>query len=108
MKFGSTSRTVTLTSVPSSWKACVMCFFRPNAAVAMLGRLDLDVHARRQVQPLQRIHGPRRGLLDVYEALVRVQLEVLAGILVLERAPNHRVPAVLRGQGNGAENKGPG
>src|SRR5829696_5744572 len=85
-----------------------MSFLRPNAAVAMLGRLDLDVHARRQVQPLQRIHGPRRGLLDVYEALVRVQLEVLAGILVLERTPDHRVPAVPRGQGDGAEYEGPG
>src|SRR5215207_10289316 len=84
-----------------------MSFLRPNAAVAMLGRLDLDVHARRQVQPLQRIHGPRRGLLDVYETLVRVQLEVLAGILVLEWTTDHRVPAALRRQRDGAENESP-
>ena len=35
IRFGSTSITVTLTSVPSSWKAWVMCFLRPYTAVAI-------------------------------------------------------------------------
>src|SRR4028118_1461742 len=108
MKFGSTSITVTLVSVPSSWKAWVMCFLRPNTAVAMLGRLYLYVHARRQVEPLQRVNRARRRLLDVDEALVRWSVEVLPGILVFEGTSDHRVHALLRRQGNGAEHGGPG
>src|SRR5919112_5997173 len=107
-KFGSTSITVTLTSAPSSWKAWVMCFLRPNTAVAMLGRLYLYVHAGREVEALQGVDRPRRWLLDVDEPLVRMQLEVLAGILVLEGTADHRVHAPLRRQRDGAENKGPG
>src|ERR671933_2882122 len=96
MKFGSTSITVTPTNVPSSWKAWVMCFLRPKTAVAIIsGRLDLDVHPGWQVEPLQRIDRAGRRLLDVYEALVRVQLEVLAGVLVLEGAQDQRVKAIL-------------
>src|ERR687893_1272635 len=109
MRFGSTSMTVTPTSVPSSWKAWVMCFLRPKTAVAIttLRRLYLDVHAGRQVEPLQRVNRPGRWLLDVYETLVRVQLEVLPRVLVLEGAPDHRVPAALGRQRDGAEYEGP-
>src|ERR671933_2875940 len=108
MKFGSTSMTVTPTSVPSSWKAWVMCFLRPKTAVAItLGRLYLDVHPGGQVEALQRVHRAGRGLLDVYEALVRLQLEVLARVLVLEGAPDHRVQAELGGQRNGDKHEGP-
>src|SRR5215204_1958145 len=108
MRFGSTSITVTPTSVPSSWKAWVICFLRPKTAVAItLRRLYLYVHAGRQVEPLKRVDCTRRGLLDVYETLVRVQLEVLPGVLVLEWTTDHRVPAALRRQRDGAENEGP-
>src|ERR687891_2113312 len=107
IRFGSTSITVTPTSVPSSWKAWVICFLRPNTAVAItLRRLYLYVDAGGQVEPLERVDRARRGLLDVYEPLVRVQLEVLAGILVLEGAPDHRVHAPLRRQRDRAEHKG--
>src|SRR5918912_3167855 len=86
-----------------------MRFLRPKTAVAITsGRLYLDVHTGRQVEPLQRIHRAGRGLLDIYEALVRVQLEVLAGVLVLEGAPDHRVHALLRRQRDGAEYESPG
>src|SRR5215210_8384848 len=107
MTFGSTSMTVTPTRVPSFRKAWVICFLRPNTAVAItLGRLYLYVHACRQVEPLQRVDRARRRLLDVYETLVRVQLEVLARVLVLEGTPDHRVPALLGRQRNGAEYEG--
>src|SRR5215207_6616870 len=86
-----------------------MYFLRPKTAVAITsGRLYLDVHTGRQIQPLQRVDRTGRGLLDVYEALVCMQLEVLAGVLVLEGAPDHRVHAALRRQRNGAKHKGPG
>src|SRR5829696_222086 len=84
-----------------------MCFLRPKTAVAILGRLYLDVYTGREVEPLKRIHRARGGLLDVYEALVRVQLEVLARILILERPPDYGIHALLCGQRDGAEYKGP-
>src|SRR5215208_7470854 len=100
--------TVTPTSVPSSLKAWVICFLRPKTAVAItLRRLYLYVHAGRQVEPLKRVDRTRRGLLDVYETLVRVQLEVLTGVFVPVRAPDHRVPAALGRQRDRAEHEGP-
>src|SRR5918994_1347225 len=97
IRFGSTSITVTPTSVPSSWKAWVICFLRPNTAVAItLRRLYLYVHAGGQVEPLQGIDRARRGLL-----------EVLAGVFVPVGTPDHRVPAALGRQRNGAEYEGP-
>src|SRR5215218_8042312 len=108
IRFGSTSMTVMPTSVPSSWNAWVICFLRPNTAVAInLRRLYLYVHAGRQVEPLQRVDRARCGLLDIYEPLVRVQLEVLAGVFVPVGTPDHRVPAALGRQRDGAEHEGP-
>src|SRR5215207_1503527 len=48
MRLGSTSMTVTLTSVPSSWKAWVMCFLRPKTAVAIAARSPLSLCSRPQ------------------------------------------------------------
>src|ERR1700722_10968876 len=59
--------------------------------------LDLDVHAGREVEPLERIDRLGRVLDDVDEALVDPHLEMLAGALVLVRRPDHRV-AVLVGR----------
>ena len=44
-------------------------------------RLDLDVDACRQIQLHQRIHGLRRRLEDVDQALVRSDLELLPRLL---------------------------
>src|ERR671920_2007165 len=99
---------VTPTSVPSSRKAWVIPLLRPYTAVAItLGRLYLYVDARRQVEPLKRVDRARRGLLDVYETLVRVQLEVLAGVFVPVGTTDHRVAAALGRQRDGAEHEGP-
>src|ERR1700685_3524558 len=63
------------------------------------GRLDLylDVHAGREVEPLERVDRLGRVLDDVDQALVHPHLEVVAGVLVLVGRPDHRV-AVLVGR----------
>src|SRR5690606_33705483 len=77
---------------PSGWNSCVMPTFLPINPVTMTvslsnvqagaellpvlfaERLDLDVHAGRQIQLHQRIDGLRRRLEDVDEPLVRADL----------------------------------
>src|SRR4051812_46374712 len=72
-------------------------------SVSVEGESDLDVDAGRQVvEPLQRVDGLRRGLVDVDQALVRPDLEVLLGVLVLEGGADHRVDVLLGRQGHRA------
>src|SRR5918997_3565676 len=96
---GPASRTVTRSTVPSSRNSCVMpSFLARIAGIALRGEPDLDVHAGGQmVEPLQRVDGLRRGLVDVDEPLVRADLEVLARVLVLERRAHDGVDVLLRG-----------
>src|SRR6185503_11590250 len=64
---------------------------------------DLDVDAgRKVVEALERVDRLRRRLVDVDQALVRADLEMLARVLVLERAADHDVDVLLRGQRHGA------
>src|SRR3954453_1984517 len=66
------------------------------------GESDLDVNAGgKVVEPLERVDRLGRGLVDVDQALVRADLEVLLGVLVLERRLDHRVDVLLRGQRHG-------
>src|SRR5689334_24192556 len=66
------------------------------------GESDLDVHAGWQVvEALERVDRLGRGLVDVDQALVRPDLEVLLGVLVLERRLDHRVDVLLRRQRHG-------
>src|SRR3954453_108119 len=53
------------------------------------------------VESLKRVDGLRGGLKDVDEPLVRADLEVLARVLVLERAADHAVAVLLGRQRNG-------
>jgi hypothetical protein len=53
---------------------------------ASSSQFDLDIHAGGQIHAHQRVHRLRGGLMDVDETLMRPDLEVLAGIFVLERA----------------------
>src|SRR3954452_17875745 len=62
--------------------------------------LDLDVHACGQVEAHQLVDGLRGRRVDVDEALVRAHLEVLTGVLVLERTTEDRVAVVLGRQGH--------
>src|SRR5579871_2039856 len=62
--------------------------------------LDLHVHTRRQVQLHQGIDGLLRGFEDVEQALVRPDLESLAGLFVHVRRTQHAVFVLHRGQRN--------
>ena len=52
-------------------------------------------------ETLERIDGLRRRLMDVDEPLVSADLEVFAGVLVLERALDHAVHVLLSRKGDG-------
>src|SRR3954452_12214096 len=99
---GPASSTVTRSTRPSSVKSCVIpSFLARIAATSLPGELDLDVHARGKVDPLERVDRLRRRLMDVDHPLVRADLEVLAGVLVLERPADHAVDVLLRRQRDG-------
>src|SRR5919197_1262743 len=96
---GPASSTVTRSTRPSSVNRWVIPSFLARMAGIGLteGESDLDVHAGGQVvEPLERVDRLRRGLVDVDQALVRTDLEVLLRVLVLERGPDHGVHVLLR------------
>src|SRR3954452_472449 len=100
---GPASSTVTRSTRPSSVNRWVIPSFLARIAGIGLpeGESDLDVDARGEmVEPLERVDRLRRGLMDVDQALVRPDLEVLLGVLVLERGLHHGVHVLLRGQGH--------
>src|SRR3954464_5754296 len=101
---GPASRTVTRSTRPSSRKSCVMpSFLARIAGIGSTCEADLDVDARGQVvEALERVDRLRRRLVDVDQALVRADLEVLARVLVLERRADHAVHVLLGGQRNRA------
>src|ERR671929_1588355 len=105
---GPASSTVTRSTFPSSTNRWVMPSFLARMAGIGLaeGESDLDVHAGGQVvEPLERVDRLRRGLVDVDQALVRPDLEVLLGVLVLERRPDDGVDVLLRGQRHGPRHR---
>ena len=69
-------------------------------ALHLRPELDLDVDACRKIEPHEGVDRLRGRRVDVDQALVRAHLEVLAGVLVLERASDHRVDVLLGGQGH--------
>src|SRR5882724_1846984 len=98
--------TVTGTALFCSSQICVMPIFWPRMprlfAIALrLLDLDLDVDARRQVEPLEGIDGLGTRLEDVEQPLVDPHLEVLAGVLVDVRGPDDAVAVDLGGKGDG-------
>src|SRR3954466_12420150 len=73
------------------------------------GESDLDVHTGgKMVESLERIDGLGRGLMDVDQALVRPDLEVLLGVLVLEGGLHHGVHVLFRRQRHRARDSGAG
>src|SRR3954451_15307498 len=92
---GPASSTVTRSTRPSSVNRWVMpSFLARMAGISRLaeGESDLDIHAGgKGAEPLERVDRLRRGLVDVDQALVRADLEVLLGVLVLERGLDHGV-----------------
>src|SRR5919199_3382754 len=105
---GPASSTVTRSTFPSSRKRWVMpSFLARIAGIALPERQpDLDVDARGQmVEALERVDRLRRRLVDVDQPLVRPDLEVLLGVLVLEGRADHRVAVLLRRQRHGARDR---
>src|SRR3954454_7337604 len=76
----------------------------PFATVVL--ELDLDVDPRREIEPHQLVDRLRVGAVDVDEAFVRAHLEVLARVLVLERAADHAVDVLLGRQGDRPSDRG--
>src|SRR5919202_7078594 len=108
---GPASRTVTRSTRPSSRKTWVMPSFLARIAGigGSPGQADLDVDAGGQVvEPLQRVDRLRRRLVDVDQALVRADLEVLARVLVLEGASDDAVAVLLGRQRHRARDGGAG
>src|SRR3954471_25076350 len=101
---GPASSTVTRSTLPSSRKRWVMpSFLARMAGISTEGESDLDVDARGGMgEPLERVDRLGRGLVDVDQALVRPDLEVLLRVLVLERGPDDGVNVLLRRQRHGA------
>src|SRR5438105_10587001 len=93
--------TVTGTCVPSASNTRVMSSFLPMSPV--LGRLYLErhVHPGRQIELGQGVDRLRARIEDVDQPLVRLQLELLAALLVDVPAPEHRPQLPLGGQRDG-------
>src|ERR1700679_2325464 len=67
-------------------------------------RLDLDIHARRQIELHQRVHRLLRRLEDVEQALMRADLKRFPRLLIHVRRTQHAVFVFHRGQRNRAGN----
>src|SRR3954471_24499957 len=107
---GPASSTVTRSTRPSSRNRWVIpSFLARMAGMSVEGESDLDVHAgRKMVEPLERVDGLGRGLMNVDQALMRPDLEVLLGVLVLEGGLHHGVHVLLRRQRHRARDSGAG
>ena len=62
-----------------------------NPSLFFSKRLDLDVHARRQIQLHQRVHRLRRRLENIEQPLVRPDLELLPRLLIDVRRAQNRI-----------------
>src|SRR3954469_14515666 len=104
---GPASRTVTRSTRPSSMKSWVIpSFLARIAGIRSPSEADLDVDAGGQVvEALERVDRLRRRLMDVDEPLVSADLEVLARVLVLERAADDAVDVLLRGERDRARDR---
>src|SRR5262245_3232014 len=71
-------------------------------------QLDLDVHAGRQVELHQRVHGLRRGIDDIEQPLMRAHLELLTALLVDVRRTVHGEALDPRRQRDRPAHLGPG
>ena len=72
-----------------------------------LGQLDLDVHTTWQLELGQRVNRLLVGRVNLDEALVSAQLELLPGFLIYVRRPQNGVNILLGGQRNRASYYGP-
>src|SRR3954471_24215173 len=101
---GPASTTVTRSTRPSSWKTWVIPTLRPSsAAIRSTGSGCPRPPAGGRAAGASRPSSASAG--DVDQALVRTDLEVLAGVLVLEGTADHAVAVLLRRQRHGARDR---
>src|SRR6266436_6523078 len=73
-----------------------------RASKPFMSALDLDAHAGREAETLEGVDDARVEVEDVDDALVRAHLELLARVLVDERAADHGQLGDLGGKRDGA------
>src|SRR5436190_11191733 len=118
---GPASITVTGTCVPAASNTLVIPNFRPikpfimTLSSCVFGRgaaccaptsrflfdLNLDIHPGGQIEFCERVHRLRARIEDVDQALVRLELELLAALFVDVRAAQHRPQLPLGRQRDG-------
>src|SRR6201991_2040509 len=105
---GPASSTVTRSTRPSSRNRWVIpSFLARMAGMSVESESDLNVPARGKMgEPLERVDGLGRGLMDIDQALVRPDLEVLLGVLVLEGGLHHGIHVLLGRQRHRAGDSG--
>src|SRR5690606_20526986 len=88
---GPACTTVTGTTAPDSSKIWVMPSFFPMIPAMTPPSVDLDLHVatRRKIQLGQRVDRLRARVENVDHTLVRLQLELLAALLVDVRRAEH-------------------
>src|SRR5438552_3388465 len=101
---GPASITVTGTCVPAASNSRVIPSFLPISPFMSLLDFDFDVHASRQVQLRERVHRLRPRIEDVDQPFMRLELELLAALLVDVGAPQHRPELSLGWQRNRPRN----
>src|SRR5882762_2565205 len=98
---GPASITVTGTCVPSALKMRVIPSFLPISPFMSLLDFDFHVDTSRQIELRQGVHRLRARIENVDQPLVRLELELLAALLVDVRAAEHRPELPLGGQRDG-------
>src|SRR5207245_10759475 len=73
-----------------------------RASKPFMSALDLDAHAGREAETLEGVDDARVEVENVDDALVRAHLELLARVLVDERAADHGQLGDLGGNRDGA------
>ena len=77
-------------------------------AKVMILHLDFYVHAAGKFELHQRVHSLGGAAVDINEALVSAELELLAALLVYEGGTVHREDALTRGKRNRTAYNGTG
>src|ERR1700728_2288864 len=81
---------------------------KPALLMFLTERLDLHIHARRQIELHQRVHRLLRRLENIEQALMGADLKLLPRLLIHVRRTQHAVLIFHRGQWNRPRDLCPG
>src|SRR5579862_2969072 len=71
-------------------------------------RLDLNIHARGQIEFGKRVDGLRSRLKNIHQTLMGSNLKLLARLLIAVRRTQHAIPVPERRQWDGSRHLRPG